>query len=320
MTSAPESWQRVLWALLYSVQYEQRLTDALARSRALALILEPVHGFSPEEEHAALGAALESAAPLSEILPPPPETPRAEEELRDFAERVRRHMDELRPWPDLPFVTRLGPLWEDSAVIGRVRMGHMEVTERIRRHFQRPETGDDAPARLLLRLSSGDEVALVERGGRVDVLTRPESGRAPEDVLAAFLFTTGLTPGEVQDLTGGANPASTGGARTGWLAYMLRREVSLDGPGTVPFRVFLRTRLYCQATGSPGVVAVGRLVPAFTMPEALAGYAAGKGETEPPRYFSATGRDLLDLVPEGYGVLVDPGTGYATAFDRDGPR
>lgn len=321
-SNATPVWEPVVWALIYTTQFERLLDDALADRRAKALILEPLHGLSPEQEHEALRRALESRSSLREILPVGPHT---DDDLRDFTRRVFEHMEARRPWPQLPFITLAQPLWpdfEDCHVIARIRMSSGRVTERIRSHFSHLDHRGKALYWLLLRLNSGDEVALVEPwwpgSEHVAVLMRPESGRDPRDVLAAFLHVTGFILDEVDDLTEGVNPLSRGGAGSGWLEYTMRRATVSATPGSVSYEVFLRSRLYCQAGERPGVVAVGPagegLVPAFTSPEALARHTGGGN------FFSTIGRDLLDLLPDGYGVLVDPGTEYAAVFDREGPR
>ncbi|MFI6708022.1 SseB family protein [Nonomuraea sp. NPDC050478] len=330
----PWGWRRVVWSLLYTVQFKPVLDDDLVEWRARGLVLEPFSGFGREELYESLQEALSSEEPLLDLMPDPP-VPRSEHDVRDFLRRVLERMESLRPWPELPFLVMRGDAWPDLGdcrEIARLHLDEHQVGDRLHAIFHRSDGGG---LWLPLRLNSGDEVALVERRRRdrrdVAVLARPRPGRAPEDVLAAFLHVTGFVPEEIDDLTDGLNAASRGGAGSGWLAYLLRLENSIAAlAGEEPVRVgrstyeaFLRTRLYCQATESPGVVAVGPpgagLVPAFTLPEALAAFAAaGKDETE-PRFFSATGKDLLDLIPEGYGVLVDPGTAYATAFAAGGP-
>ena len=71
---------------------------------------------------------------------------------------------------------------------------------------------------------------------------------------------------------------------------------------------FERAQLWVQRVrthGAPSVVAVGPegagLVAVHTSAERLAAYA---GECD---WASASGGDLLELVPDGYGVVVDPG-------------
>jgi hypothetical protein len=72
--------------------------------------------------------------------------------------------------------------------------------------------------------------------------------------------------------------------------------------------VFEASTVYVQRTttddGRPAVVAVGQpgagYVAFFSSLESLAAHA---GECD---WASAPGRDLVDLVPEGYGLVVDP--------------
>lgn len=65
----------------------------------------------------------------------------------------------------------------------------------------------------------------------------------------------------------------------------------------------LRGRWYFQRGESPGFVAVGEpgaaLIPTFSSPTELVRYA---GACE---WFSTTGEDLMTLLPEGYGLVVD---------------
>jgi hypothetical protein len=65
----------------------------------------------------------------------------------------------------------------------------------------------------------------------------------------------------------------------------------------------LRGRWYFQRGESPGFLAVGErgtaVVPAFSSPSELVRYA---GACE---WFSLTGEDLMTLLPEGYGLVVD---------------
>jgi hypothetical protein len=322
---------RVLSILFYSVQYQSAFDDALALFRARALILEPIHGLTPEEEYEAVAASLGNDSPLADLIPSPLPVPHSEQEFRDFARRVLDHMDALRPWPELPFLSVAEGPWQDyadSPVIARIRMNEMRVTERIHRHLSQVNGDERLRHWLTLRLNSGDEVALAEPwwpgSEDVAVLSRRDADRAPETVLEAFLHVTGFTLDDLDDLTDGVDPLSRGGAGTGWLAYTLRRDRTSGGAGQAAFQAFQRARLYCEATDKPGVVAVGPpgkgLVPAFTSPEALSDYVTAKGGDLEPRFFSTVGADLLGLLPDGYAVLVDPGQEYAAAFDRHGPR
>jgi putative intracellular protease/amidase len=70
-------------------------------------------------------------------------------------------------------------------------------------------------------------------------------------------------------------------------------------------RAFLAATVYCERGAEPGFQAWGGaeagLIPVYTSPEQL---ALARG-TVP--WFALTGADLLDQLPAGYDLLLDPG-------------
>jgi SseB protein N-terminal domain len=68
-------------------------------------------------------------------------------------------------------------------------------------------------------------------------------------------------------------------------------------------RAFLRSRFWCEAGDRPGLQALGApgagVVPVFTSEAEL---ARARGAV---RWFSTTGADLLDLLPDRYELVVD---------------
>jgi hypothetical protein len=70
-------------------------------------------------------------------------------------------------------------------------------------------------------------------------------------------------------------------------------------------RALLTATVYCERGAEPGFTAWGAadagLIPVYTSPEQL---ARARGTVA---WFALTGADLLDLLPEGYDVLLDPG-------------
>ncbi|MER7133670.1 SseB family protein [Streptosporangium saharense] len=81
---------------------------------------------------------------------------------------------------------------------------------------------------------------------------------------------------------------------------------------------FASTRFYCRAAERPGTLALGEpgagVVPVFTSLDGLTAYVTARGEAQDARWFSTLGADLLTLLPSGYGLLIDPGTGHATVL------
>ncbi len=104
------------------------------------------------------------------------------------------------------------------------------------------------------------------------------------------------------------------------LIEALRRMTSGEGGAKEAFEIFLHTRVFCRAGKQPGVRAIGKpgagAVPIFTSLDVLARYQAVRGEAENAKWFSTTGKDLIELLPKGYAVLIDPGTDHTASFGR----
>lgn len=210
-------WRDVVDALLFSVQFERELTDDLADRRAHALIEEPLHGLTPEQGYEAVSEALRSGEQLTGFLPT--QIRHTEQDFREFLGRVRGRMDAVRPWPELPFLALDDSRWSEftgGRAIARIGARLPEVQERLHRIFGSVEGQGRELRVLMLRLKSGDEVALVRpwwpNSQDFAVLQRPDSERSSQDVLAAFLDATGYTPGEVSAVSGPKNPNSLGAA------------------------------------------------------------------------------------------------------------
>ncbi|MDF5751116.1 SseB family protein [Spongiactinospora sp. TRM90649] len=83
--------------------------------------------------------------------------------------------------------------------------------------------------------------------------------------------------------------------------------------------MFCASDVFCEAARAPGFVAReiegGMVIPVFSSLEALAGFAAQDAlvrfATRRTGWFSARGQDLLDLLPDGFDLLLDPGADHA---------
>lgn len=202
-------WHQLVTGLLFSVQYESDLGDDLADRRACAMLEEPLPGFGQDDGYAALVEALESADDLAGLLPGGVPVGHTDTDLRAFVARVRDHMDAKRPWTPpayVPLDTSRSGEFGGGHTLAALRPRWVEVGERLQRMFSAVE-GTDGGERevLLLRLRTGDEVALVapwwEQSEQVAVVQHPGSTRTPREVLTAFLDLTGYTRDEITDLT-----------------------------------------------------------------------------------------------------------------------
>jgi hypothetical protein len=196
---AGEQWRGVNNAVLYSVQFD-RVLGGPAVDRIARLLLENTPlGLTPQQAYDALAHALRSDAPLTGDIP----QTHSEDEFRGFLRELLDRLDAMRPWPQAPYHRLDVSRWVDFAgarPIGRLGMGYVQAQERLKKIFDRVEDGATREV-LLLRLRSGDEVALVGAPGarEVTVLQRP-SDRSPAQALAEFASATGLRPDEITPL------------------------------------------------------------------------------------------------------------------------
>jgi hypothetical protein len=81
---------------------------------------------------------------------------------------------------------------------------------------------------------------------------------------------------------------------------------------------FRKETVYCQAAEQPGFLAVGPpgagLVPVFSSLDQLSRYAVAYGLRGGIDWLSTTGADVLDLLPNGYGIVVDPAGDHAVTL------
>jgi hypothetical protein len=193
-------WRGLVNAVLYTVQFDRALDDETVDRVARLLLENPLLGLTPEQEYAALAEALRSGEPLTGDIP----QPHSEEAVRDFLARLLNRLDTLRPWPEPPFRPLPISEWErfgGARPIARVHVWYIQAQERLRNGFDQVDTGRDV---LLLRLSSGAEVALVTpwwMGSDDLVLLQNSPDCSPEQVISEFMEATGFGGDEVTPLT-----------------------------------------------------------------------------------------------------------------------
>jgi hypothetical protein len=195
-----EPWLGTSNTVLYSLQRDQELNDAVVTRIARAVLEEPLWDLTPEQEYAALAEALRSDAQLTGLMP----GRHNEEEYRDFLRRLLARLDAMRPWPEPPFRPLGISHWDSFAqaqLIARLGLDNLKIQERLRRGFSKVEDPDREV--LMLRLTSGDEIALVNPwwpGSTDTAVLQGDPGRRPQQVLAAFLDATPFTADEVTPL------------------------------------------------------------------------------------------------------------------------
>lgn len=203
-----EAAQWVVGTLLYAIKSDRR-DDPMVETRARALIEQPLREFSVEEEYQGLVEALASDATLSEVVRiSGTRSAPGEEEFRDFLRRVVNRLDAMRPWPTPPHRKLSDSLWPaeyaNARLVGRITMRYVTAEDKVHYMFGSVQDGDVKRQVLILRLRSGDEVALVTPwwpdSKHVAVLSRDPS-RPPSEVLAALFDGTRFTPDDVEPVS-----------------------------------------------------------------------------------------------------------------------
>ena len=210
-----ESWRGFVNGVLYGVQFQEKLDDELATREAQQLVNDPIMNLAPEEEYAALVEAVEVGTDLTALIP----EPHSEQAFREFLTKVLREMDDMRPWPDLPFRGLDVSEWanfEGAQPVARIALDWARAQERIRNIFRKP-AGEEREV-CVLRLKSGTDVALVSPwwpdSKNVAVMVRGQQ-RPPEETVAELVDATLLEPDEVTLLAGAGarSPVRSGVSR-----------------------------------------------------------------------------------------------------------
>ncbi|KAF0848197.1 hypothetical protein [Nocardia caishijiensis] len=194
------SWQGVVNAILYSVQFEKELDNSVVDRIAYALLTEPLGTFTQEDEYRILTDGLAAGTPIPEVV----SMPEGAAELREFLNRIVARMDAMRPWPSLPY-HRLSAdsvsAFKNAVPIARISTSVNDIEARISRGFY---WGTDFGTFIPLKMKSGrvlgmftpfwddsDDLVLVT------ATDEPEPSAAIEELLSA----TRIDPAQVVPLS-----------------------------------------------------------------------------------------------------------------------
>jgi hypothetical protein len=181
----------MLQAVLYCVQFSRELGDEEVERLSRMILEQPFHDLPVAEQYAGIEEELAADAWHTDLSWQPHEEPA----VRDFLRRLLDRLDALRPWQEPPF-RRLGTdRWKEfthGTLLAHVRL-YSPARDPLHARL-RTVAGDPRGLRgLVLRLRSGDEVALVApppAGGDEAVLMAIPPHRPARTVVEAFLNHT----------------------------------------------------------------------------------------------------------------------------------
>ncbi|MFE6923232.1 hypothetical protein ACFVAV_19545 [Nocardia sp. NPDC057663] len=193
-------WRPVVNAILYSVQFEKELDDHVVGRIAYSLLTEPLTTLTPEGQYQALSDGLATGAPLPTLV----QMPQDPAELREFLSRVVARMDDMRPWPTLPYL-RLPKesvsTFKNAMPIARISARVDDIQARISRGFY---WGTEYGIFIPLKMSSGRIIGMFTPfwdGSDDIVLVDATHDTEPGAVIDELLSATRIDPGTVTRLT-----------------------------------------------------------------------------------------------------------------------
>ncbi|MGW5313261.1 hypothetical protein ACWEQ0_25660 [Nocardia thailandica] len=182
--------------ILYMSQFASSLDRDEARRVAHNVVARPMSGAGADGDYSALLSALKSSEELDVVV----RVPHSADTVRRFLELIVEELDQLRPWPHVPFEKIPSDRWPEFSrrrPIAVVSVSWPTIQGRIGRMFEDLGGGCEG---VLARTSGGIEVALVwpSHTGRsaVDVISRESDdvGR----VIAEIVADTTLEPEEIR--------------------------------------------------------------------------------------------------------------------------
>lgn len=182
-------WQGYVNQLTYSAAQRRWVDDEFVAHLADELIRQRLFNSPVETCYQATVDGLESGERLSHG------DEDKEEATRDLLGRLLQALDQRRPWPVPPF-TRVDPsewpAFRSAPVIGRILLSEKDLGERLNRVFSKVSSGDGEAKLLILRLRTGEVVALLAPNSYVEPGVVLLAHTDPVATLAAFYELTGI--------------------------------------------------------------------------------------------------------------------------------
>jgi hypothetical protein len=194
----PNNWHDAINEILFGLTYTDEITDETVRWNADSALHYTTLTLGPEVYYQAIMEALASGERL-DSLGQLPQFDRAQ--IADFLRALANQLDALRPWPE-PKVRQLEvDAWitfRHAVPIARLTVSIREVTDVLQKGF-RP-AGDAEPGMkvLMLKLATGETVALLgsySRGDDVTLLS--DATRDAAEIIDHFTEATGFPSDQV---------------------------------------------------------------------------------------------------------------------------
>jgi hypothetical protein len=193
-----QNWRGPINALLYGLIFAPEITDDVVGGCAEAAVNYTVLGDGPEVYYEAIQKALTSGEPLDNLG----QLPQFDEaQVAGFLRAVATELDALRPWPEPKFRRLSAATWAtfaNAVPIARLNASIRQVTDVLQKGFRPASDAEPGTQVLMLKLTTGETVALLGSYGRDDDVTLlTDAVHDPAEVIEHFTAATGFPAAEI---------------------------------------------------------------------------------------------------------------------------
>jgi hypothetical protein len=193
-----QHWRDAINEILFGLTYTDEITDELVRWNADSAVHYTTLTRGPEVYYQAIAEALASGKPLDGLRQLPQFN---QAQIAGFLGALADRLDALRPWPEPQFRQLEVDAWtalRHAVPIARLNASVREVTDVLQKGFRPAGDADPGMQVLMLKLITGETVALLGSYSRGDDVTLyTDSAADPTTVIEHFTAATGFPPEKV---------------------------------------------------------------------------------------------------------------------------
>jgi hypothetical protein len=192
------NWQDAVNEILFGLTYTDEITDETVRWNADSAVQYTTLTLGPEVYYQAIVDALASGERLDGLGQLPQFN---QGQIAGFLRALANQLDTLRPWPEPKFRQLEVDTWmtfRHAVPIARLTASIPEVTDILQKGFRPPRGAESGMKVLMLKLATGETVALVgsySRGDEVTLLS--DATRDAAEIIDHFTEATGFPSDQI---------------------------------------------------------------------------------------------------------------------------
>jgi hypothetical protein len=192
------NWRDAVNEILFGLTYTEEITDETVRWNAESAVHYTTLTLGSEVYHQAIIEALATGERLDSLR----QLPQFDQaQIAGFLRALANRLEALRPWPEPKFRQLEVNRWttfRDAVPIARLNASIRQVTDVLQRGFRPAGGAEPGMQVLMLKLATGEIVALLGSYGRGEGVTLlTDAGGDPAEVIEHFTAATGFPADEI---------------------------------------------------------------------------------------------------------------------------